>query len=384
MKPSFKTLSLLSIGMALFLGVILPGLLVVIVDPFRIYHESLFPKVGYSDIQRYQHAGLIHTYLRGNTGYDSVVIGPSTSANYYPEDVSRILGWGKVLNLSINGSAPVEDRQVAEYALRTGHVRHLMWDMQTQFLAEEPDMLNDSGKKQPFPAYLYNRNPFDDYPYVFNLDNLMTSLRFLRGNFTGFTRDIGRTGSWYEHARQDNKFAAFRSLDYVRNSLEFPLPTNENLAYSPRTFSPDEFQYPSIDRNILDTVMPYCGKDVDITLFFTPIARVKYAFVVPDQRSMHRYAFMRRYILDHIRDCPNIRLFAFDTVDWLAGNRENYMDPYHYDIAINHYILQSFAHNENRLTPENIGVYEQQFGQKAEEYLHEILRQLGNPVPGHP
>ena len=145
-----------------------PALLVLLVDPYHIYHKGFIKPVLFSTSERYQNAGLINSYL---DGHDAIIIGSSLSQNFDAEQVSRALGWKNTMRLTVNASTdemPQEHLQVLDKALSTGQIRHVLWEIHPQYLWVKPEALYTVSEN--FPAYLYNRNLLDDYRYVFNED----------------------------------------------------------------------------------------------------------------------------------------------------------------------------------------------------------------------
>ncbi len=372
-----------SLLLAALAGLATPGIFVVIADPFRVYHESFFEGLAYSNIQRYQHAGLINTYLKKDPRYDTIISGSSTAANFYPEDVKKHLLRGEALNLSMNGSVPIEQHVVTKHALSTGNIKLLLWDIHAQMFAQAPDYI--AGSEIPLPEYLYDKNPLNDGPYIFNFDNVKTGIHLYKNNFDGFDTPLNRIGAWYEGAWITEQFVDFSTEEFTRDYVipdakKTLMNWNERKykrrlkSIGPFIYSEEDFNYPSIDQNLLSLIMPLCGTDTDIELFFTPFSRILYARI-GDAHAIHKDLFMRRYIMEKTQACSNIHVSAFDNEDWITEDSNNYMDPFHYIIDINHYILSSIASGRHRLTPDNIDKYEHDFIVKVHRFIEKVAAQ---------
>lgn len=367
-----KTASLSTIVMTLLVFVLMPGALVYVADPFQIYHKSYFKGAGYSTEQAYQHAGWINTLLNDPAeNYEAILLGPSTTANYTQTLINQHMPWGNTMNLSINGSSPMTQAAVARYALQKNPaIKHILWDIHMFFIFPA----DDDGYKPPneFPYYLYNNTLLDDKKYLFNASNLESSFRFLFGDFTHFSAGVEDNGPFYLDLLSQGRFSSFASPENMKDVL---LPQIvDGLRELPSEAEMRAYPYPSIDKNLLEVIMPLCNSDKDITLIFSPEARFSYTTV------WFGFAYqkigMRRYIVEKTQSCKNIRVFAFDNQDWITTNLHNYADLFHYTIDVNHYIADSIAKNKNRLTTENIRQYEEQFIDNINSYKSLLLSQL--------
>lgn len=362
---------MLSIVLAILFSVMIPAGLVFYVDPFQIYHKTFFEGAGYSQKQVYQHAGWINRLLADPAqGYQSIVIGSSTMANYTQARFDdKLPGWGKILNLSINGSVPKTQVAVARYALSKGSsIKNVLWDIHFFYVLDVKD-------NQLFPFYLYNDNITDDGDYLLNITNLRTSLRFLRGDFSEFIYGIEDNGPWYEGLLGDGRFEVFKSVELRKSFLgklqeAGPLGLQSSEAVA-------GFSYPEVEKNLLDVVMPLCNKDIEFTIMFSPHSRYYYA-AEANLHHVYSQLYMRRYILERTSACKNVKVFAFDDVDWIAGDITNYADSVHYKAVVNAYVLESIAKERHRLTADNIAQYEQHFIDAVNGYENQYVKELAD------
>ena len=365
----YKTASFLSIALTIFIFIAAPLALVIFADPYQIYHKSFFDKVGYSREQVYQHAGWINRLLADpQQNYQSIVIGSSVMANFaQPLFDEKMPSWGKVLNLSINGSVPIVQAAVAKYALlKNPDIKNILWDIHFLYVLDEPDHLE-------FPYYLYNEKKIDDGEYLFNATNLISSIKFIKGDFSGFTDNIKDNGPFYESLLAAGLFDKYKSID-LRKTL---LPA---LQSAPTMSAQDEatiasFQYPEVEKYLLDIIFPFCNADKELVITFSPPNRYWYA-MQEDMHFLYMQFYMRRYILERTSACKNVKVFAFDNVDWISGNITNYADYVHYNIAVNSYMLESIATGRHRLTSDNIGEYEEGFIRAVNGYRKQFADEL--------
>jgi hypothetical protein len=368
---SFKTASKLML-LLVSLGVVLPMVAVYIVDPYQIYHQRIiFKNAGYGTEEFYQHAGWINQVLADPAeNYQALVIGPSTMSNYTSSMINSALSWGKTLNLSYHGGFPKMSAATASYALsKNRNIKHILWDIHLYYASNDPNYVGDTD----FPYYLYNNKLMDDYPYLFNATNVLTAFRFMRGDYGGFGRDIEHNGPFYEDLVAAKRFDIFRSVDYRRTVMQ---PTIYHHAFSPLDASSiAALNYPSIDQNLLQIIMPLCNSNTDITLIFSPYTRFFYVSSA-DEHYIYSLIYMRRYVIGKVSSCQNIKVFSYDNEDSITADLNHYADNFHFDLDINHYILSSFAEQRNRLTPANIDEYEKTFMQKLNEYPDLFASQL--------
>lgn len=356
-----KTASLLSIALTIFLFVFSPVAIVFFVDPFQIYHKTFFEKAGYSQEQMYQHAGWINRILADpQQGYQSIVIGSSVMANYTQSLFDEKLPqWGKTLNLSVNGSVPRMQAVIANDALlKNPSIRNILWDIHYYYVL---DLEGDPA----FPYYLYNDTVIDDKGYFFNITNLTSSLRFFKGDFSGFVSNVENNGPWYESLLSTGRFDRYKSVEY-RKTLLADLQSTQPVV-KPDFATIDDFQYSEVEKYLLATIMPLCNDDKEINIMFSPATRYSYA-AQQDTNHLLGQLYMRRYILDRTSACKNIKIFAFDNVDWISGDMTNYADNYHYKLKVNAYILESIAQGRHQLSAENIEQYERDFIGAVNEY----------------
>ena len=370
-----KQATIFSLVLVLTFFVLGPALFVFVVDPFQVYHSSFFKEARYSKEQVYQHAGWINRLLADpEKNYQGIVIGPSTMANYTQSLINDHVRWGNTLNLSVNGSTPQMQYATAKYALeKNPHVKHILWDVHFLYVFDPGDEERSNLK---FPYYLYNSNVFDDYPYIFNTTNVDSGLKFLANDFSQFAEGIEDNGPFYKSLLAANEYNINGSLENRKNVL-LPQIVDIDRKVPDKDFYLKQ-KFPSIDLYMLNVLLPLCNTDTDINITFSPTTRHLYA-TLGYADFLYKQILMRRYVMEHTQSCRNIRVFAFDNIDWITGNLSNYADNFHYAININNYIVESIAKNENRLTPENIDQYEARFISNLNNYKKVFLENLDKP-----
>lgn len=365
-----KTASLLILMLTLVGFVLLPVLLVFFVDPFQIYHRSFFKQAGYSGDQGYQHVGWINTVLADpKEAYTSIVVGSSVMANYDQSLFNSVLPrWGKVMNLSVNGGIPKMQAAIATHALdKAPDIKNILWDVHCFYVFDNLDSNMD------FPYYLYNGSLFDDGEYFFNATNFYSSISFLVGKFGSFSYGIQDNGPWYDSNLAAGRFDVFKSLEARKKMLA-------DILSAPVISMPSQdvvagFQYPSVEKYMLNVIMPLCNTSKQIDITFSPATRYYYA-TQGDINFVQKQIHLRRYLMEKTLSCSNMRVFAFDNVGWIVTDLTNYMDNFHYKKKVNEYVLQSIAKNEHHLTPDTIDAYEKNFVAAINAYRQQYIEEL--------
>jgi hypothetical protein len=352
MKRRNALLIQVSIMLALLLA---PALLAVYVDPFQIFHKSFLPGMGLVNNQRFQNAGLINSYLADEAEqYDSVMIGSSVSDNFSSADVAASLGWNKSLRLFMDGGDPSQLTLTLQHALRKHRVKHILWEIQPRTYSPPRYFLpvNDPS----FPDYLYNDNRMDDLRYIFNIDTLKLSWTYAtdRGQRTRLTPEtVGYVADKPEFAALHAEFNSPENLQKEKATFKNQLP----LYGEDKNMAVDTFQYPVIDDIVSPVLSRWCNSETEFVLFIPPISKIDY---LGSPKYVFRAAYMVRHLAEITRDCHNMRLHAFDTMDF-TSDLNNYVDKIHYRLNINQEILSLIGKHEHMITLDNFEDYKNGF-----------------------
>lgn len=153
----FFTLTLALVALLL----LAPAGLVVVFDPFFVYHKPWLAKVENPHGQdRMQNAGLINHWLDREGGtIDTIFVGTSMSQNFPLNERS--------LRLTLSGGRALEIRYVTEKALATGKVKNVVWEI---FGSYNGQNAQEQHPESPLPLYMYNKTRWDDWRYFVNAD----------------------------------------------------------------------------------------------------------------------------------------------------------------------------------------------------------------------
>jgi hypothetical protein len=319
------------------------------VDPFQVFHKPFHSGQLLSENQRYANAGLINSYLNDpQQGYDSAAFGTSTSVNFTDAAMQQSLGWKKTLRLFLPGGSPAEIRQTIARALSSGKIKHILLEVDLWSMNGEYRPVDNSS----FPLYLYNDNRIDDLEYFVDYQVLWEAVKFLLGmadTRNGTPEQLGywADGAWVEEQRKAlNEPAHIGSLSAEHLTVE---PWREQQIAS--------LHYPAIENEIAPLLKSLCSSEVDVVLFIPPYSRL---YLMEKQADLHTVIYEPRAILTHIANCPNIRLHAFDTLDFTT-DLNNYKDHRHYLLPVSKRLLDWMGKREYTLSPDTIADYEQQW-----------------------
>lgn len=339
------------------LALLLPAAFIVYVDPYQAFHRPFFSGMGLPDNQRYVNAGLIN-FPRGQTaGHDAVLVGSSLSENFTTADVRASLHWAKPLRLFMHGANPRELSVTVRHALEDPTVRHVLWELRprTHSLREDefpPD-------RRVFPEYLYNHDLYDNAPYVFNRDILRVSWHVWRGDLSVFNLTPESLGYWGDAkpvSEQRDRFNAAENLaDFSRQQADFSMDLARVSHPAP---------YPAFDQYVFPVLDRYCNAGIEFVLFVPPVSKLEYR---SNSMLAERSVAMLRYVLKRTQQCGNIRLHAFDLMDF-SNDLSNYKDTEHYMPPINKRLLELMGRREQVLTLDNIDDYERALVNALNEY----------------
>ena len=284
--------------------------LVVLVDPFEIYHRAFFYTPAYdSKTQMYNNAGIARHHE-----YDSVLIGSSVTENCMPSDYDAALG-GRFVKLCMNGGMALDHAKMLDMAFATHDVRRVVYGLDLFAYWQYHTI-----QRSDTPDYLYDGSFLNDAPYWFNKSVLFT---YIPDAFTriGPYREEMRDWMYFWEAPQAGEGALLARVD-----LSSPVPVQKDSdAY-------DGHAQRNLDNNLLPYVRAH--RDTIFTVFFPPYSLLYWADQAKDgafEACLSQKALIARALIAE----PNVELFDFQTAfDW-TGDFSLYSDLIHYRASIN-------------------------------------------------
>ncbi len=330
------------------------------VDPFQQYRlASRYPPRFFPLHHRYIGPGLAKNAL-----YDTVLSGSSIMENTRNGFIGRACG-GTAINLSMPAMSAYEQSVMLKTALRARSLRRIIMVVDfNEFAGGAEERQENAG---PFPAHLYDRNPFNDVAYLLSWNVLekslsivaddlsasSTALRIFRGDpKNSFTANPDAPWFWGERKR----FArdeVLRDLDLTRLNQRFAQPSR-SLGAMQQSFAhnlaPLFAAHPAVAFDILWP--PYS------ILVWLDFAR-------RDQLDV-TLAF-KRYVLDTTREFANVRVIDFQAEERVTHDLDRYTDIYHFDPAVNEWMIAAACSGPHRVGNEReAAVVEQRLRQQVD------------------
>lgn len=147
--------------------------LVVALDPYGTRVALGHAPTPIMDLnQRYMYPQLARSGL-----YDAAIFGTSTIRLLDPNRLDAAFG-AHFVNLGINAGTPWEQMQLAELFLRhVPHPKMLILGLDRNWCEPDADAEGKRITFRSFPPWLYDENPFNDYPELLNLKSLEIAAR---------------------------------------------------------------------------------------------------------------------------------------------------------------------------------------------------------------
>ena len=302
----------------IFIGVFVLASISIIVDPFFHYHKPLPGLFYVLNNERYQNDGILK-----NFDYDSIITGTSMSENFKTSEFNELFKANAVKAPFSGGSFKEMNDNIAT-AFRTDHdIKYVVRSLDTyNFLADKDKMRNDLGQ---YPVYLYNDNLLDDVKYIFNKDVIKIAAKMIKNtikNKNGGITSFDEFANWND----DYKFGA---KSVLKSRSEYKEPNQQNSL----TKADKQVIGENIKQNVTD--LAYAHPKTTFYYFFPPY----------------------RYAIELILECPNIKLFSFNTMTDITMNLDNYKDTLHYGEWINSKMLEYMKNDIGLLTKNNYKKY---------------------------
>jgi hypothetical protein len=309
------------------------------VDPFQQYHlASRYPPRFYSLHHRYINPGLAK-----NQVYDTVVSGSSIMESTPNDVVSRACG-GTAVNLSMPAMSASEQRLMLETALASRRVKRVIAVLDfNEFAGGVEERYEVAG---PFPRYLYDRNPFNDLPYLLSWDVLAKSWRIVvRDTSEKFTSDPNAAWFW-GNVKRFGRDEVLRGLDLAHLNASYQQPQ--------RTL---EGMRASFEHNLVPLFAAHPQTEFD--LVWPPYSVLVWLdFAQRDQLDVS-LAF-KRYVFEKTRGLPKVTITDLQSERGITHDLDRYTDLYHFDPDVNRRVVESACSSRERVDAKRLDELERQ------------------------
>lgn len=316
----------------LVLSLLMAGLvsaiaLVVVVDPFEIYHPALFYNPPYeSEKQMYSMAGIARSYA-----YDSAIVGSSVTENCTPSVYDAALG-GRFVKLCMNGGLSLDHAKIMDIAFRTHDISRVVYGL--DLFAYSQYYNNQKAKT---PDYLYDDNLLNDVQYWLNKSVLLGEIPAALSHIGKPDPDAARDRMYYWMP------PSLPGEKELRNHINFekPLPEQADAARGL------ELAGLSMEHNLLPYIRAH--RETTFTVFFPPYSLLYWA----DQAESKNFASamaQKRLITELLLAEENVELYDFQMYTPWTEDYDLYYDLIHYIPAVNDAIAGAIAAGQCRIT----------------------------------
>lgn len=347
-----KSISLSKFLIIILIPLLLVVMLVVIIDPFFHYHKPISGMSYVLSDERYQNDGIVKHF-----SYDAIISGSSETQNFKTSDFDRLFGT-KTIKVSFAAGSFKEVDSLMRTALNTNP------DIKCIFRSFDLNLLNvdkDFMSYSDYPNYLYDKNIFNDYAYVFNkkvlLESMNNMLRTVKKvpptSFDEYASFYGKHSFSKEDVMSTFERSEFFDGDMLSLSLE-----DANCIQA------------NVGQNILETARNY--PDVTFYYFIPPYSIVYWDALIRTRQFDQVFESLEIALCEMLNQ-DNIKIYAFyDRMD-IVANLDNYMDTLHYSDKISSDILNYISNDEGRITKDNYVEYLEAVKREYLEYDYDSL-----------
>jgi len=312
-----------------------------VVDPLQLFRPAHFFPAMYSQDNRMQNAGLIHSQQ-----FDTVFMGTSLAIHFRQSDIDRVLGVHSV-KLAMPGSNSMEQSFVLAVALDR-HPQRIIWQMDDWIFHDAPDI----DANAYLPADLYRRNARGIAEYLFSgamawesawivvrsirpfeaiVARLTTDILF-KFAVTGVD-DINSLASGFDVSAAYNAkkaLAAFRRItDPVRSA-----------------YLAEGYDYDTMIRHFEHDTIELIAKNPDVTfdIYLPPYSILQFVATRDASPATLRtvYAFSA-YAIPRLLQFSNVRVHDFRIASETTHDLGNYGDVIHHSPTVDLKVLSWLA-----------------------------------------
>jgi hypothetical protein len=218
-----------------------------------------------------------------------------------------------------------EQRLMLDTAFASRPVRRVIMVLDFNEFAGTPEERQDIAG--PLPTYLYDRNPFNDLPYLLSWNVLLRSWRIVTDDHSErYTSDPDAPWYW-GNLKRFGRDEVLRGLDLLHLNDRFQQPQ--------RAFAGMRV---SFEHNLLPLLRAHPQTEFD--LVWPPYSILVWIdFAQRDQLDVS-LAF-KRYVFEATRGLPNVAITDLQSERSITHDLDRYTDLYHFDPAVNERLVEA-------------------------------------------
>jgi hypothetical protein len=317
------------------------------VDPFQQYRSAnRYPPRFYTSLHRYIAPGLVK-----NATYDTLLSGSSIVENTRNTAISRACG-GTGQNVAMPALTAFEQRLIIDTALAARPLKRVILILDFNAFSGAPDSRNPYAG--PLPDYLYDRNRWNDLPYLLSWGVLAKSWRIVTDDRSERFRTDVDAPWWWADEKRFARSEVVQRLD--------PGDLNAQFRQPPRDLPG---MRESFERNLLPLIK--ANPETEFDLVWPPYSIVVWADFVQRRQLDVSLAF-KRYLFEATRSLANVRLTDLQGVAEITHDLDNYTDLYHFAPAINDWLVDAACNDRHRVRASNVDALERELRAQAQAF----------------
>ncbi|MBA3580914.1 MAG: hypothetical protein H0W44_00515 [Gammaproteobacteria bacterium] len=363
-----------------FLGVLIlysvKHLMFYIVDPLQIFHPPWVRGEYFIRDLRVQAAGIIR-----HAEFDSIIIGTSHAANFYPKDAEKLWG-GRFVNLAADASFLSERALILDFLFKHKKINNVIISMDGYAKIDEYSASYPVGSYR----YLYNDYAFDDIK-VYGGNKYLSYLTCDSKVFPSLKehdvclqlKPLDTLAEWASDKSHSERFGGINNWFSAKNNwqIQEAFKTIVENADRVQTSGVPQINETELARQELEDqacfdqyVMRFIKEHpgVQFYLYYPPYSRLNYAMWAQTNPTYYaRYLAQLRYAVKKTSGHKNVSVYGFDELDFL-DDIANYKDTIHYRPQLNVAMLEWMHGYKHRLNDRNIDDYIKYINYKAKAY----------------
>lgn len=327
----------------LTVSLFLLALVVIVVDPYFHYHKPLSFLSYRLYEERYTNDGISRHF-----DFDAIITGTSMAQNFKTSEMDALFGTNAVKE-TFSGAGYKELSENLENALqRNDNLKTVIWALDYNGLLREHDWT----QYEEYPTYLYDNNPLNDAPYLYNKSILYHSV--LPNIVMTLTGEPSTTMDEYSSWEKETGLSAIL-WSYDRENVNTDVPTG---------FGDEERKITetTMNENIIRIIRQY--PDTTFYIFYPPYS-ICYWDALHIKGTIMRQTSAEEVATELLLACPNVKLYNFFDQYDVVCNPDYYCDDGHYNAEINSRILQWMSEGTGLVTKEN---YREKLAREREFY----------------
>lgn len=330
---------LLVFGSTVVVLFLIVGADVVRIDPYFHYHQPLKDKYFYAmDAATYMNDGIAK-----NFDYTAVITGTSMTENFKASELDDLFGM-QTIKISHSGARFEVINATMGTALKYNpDLKLVVRSIDMGFFLEDNKGMFQIAKD--FPEYLYDKNPWNDYRYLYDRDVVFRRVA---------TMEIEK----FYHTKTPRTLSFDEYLNWMGMDIEFGkeaiYPVEKDLSKKGKLVFLAEEEKENLITHIQDSVSNICDQypKVQFYYFFPPYSAAWWQLLVEDG-TIEKQLEAEKLVIEELLQHPNIKLFSFNLFTDTTCNLDNYIDEIHYGEWVNSDILKWMKNEEGRITTEN-------------------------------